>query len=107
MDEQELIKQKLDLTRMQLEATTDAKSILEMVKNTLDTETILFSVQVQALNKIGDIIFSQNAQLEDLLETNSKLKANNAVLAGVAVEEQPVLTDEELEYDKIMNMEND
>lgn len=103
LTEQELIEEKLKLTQMQIEATADADALIDTVKQTLDQEMVLYSVQMNALNKIQDILWNQKSEIERLTSKNSSLKANNAVLSGMAVEEQPDLTPEQLEYDKIMN----
>lgn len=103
LTEQELIEEKLKLTQMQIEATADADALIDTVKQTLDQEMVLYSVQMNALNKIQDILWNQKSEIERLTSKNSSLKANNAVLSGMAVEEQLDLTPEQLEYDKIMN----
>ena len=51
----QLIEQKLQLTQMELEASTSFEAISEMLLGIMDSEAILYTVQIQAIHKLQDI----------------------------------------------------
>ena len=103
LTEAQLIEQKLQLTQMQLEASTSFQAISEMLRGIMDSETVLYTVEIQAINKLDDI-YSQTAnKLEEMTRKNEQLKANNLVLAGVKDADVDLeLTDDEKEYMAVM-----
>ena len=103
MNEAEIIAQKIQLTEMQLDATENFHDIVELLRNTLDPEAILYGIQLRALSKIDDIHNIHEDELDDLKRDKDKLLQNNAILAGTAKAEEIELTDEEKEYNRIMN----
>lgn len=106
MTPEELIAEKLNLTNLQLEATTDAKAIVEFLRNTLDVDTILFAPQAKALDKLSSAIWTMQDQIEELTQKNSKLAVNNSILAGISEDVVPEITEDEKEYNLIMNSED-
>ena len=99
----QLIDQKLQLTQMELEASTSFEAISEMLLGIMDSEAILYTVQIQAIHKLQDIYYGTASRLEEATHKNEQLKANNLVLAGVKNSDiETTLTEEEKEYLAVM-----
>ena len=99
----QLIEQKLQLTQMELEASTSFEANSEMLLGIMDSEAILYTVQIQAIHKLQDIYYGTASRLEEATHKNEQLKANNLVLAGVKNSDiETELTEEEKEYLAVM-----
>ena len=103
LTEAQLIEQKLQLTQMQLEASSSFEAISEMLLGIMDSEAILYTVQIQAIHKLQDIYYGTTSALDVATRKNEQLKANNLVLAGVKNSDiETELTEEEKEYLAVM-----
>ena len=103
LSEAQLIEQKLQLTQMQLEASSSFEAISEMLLGIMDSGAILYTVQIQAIHKLQDIYYGTASRLEEAMYKNEQLKANNLVLAGVKNSDiETELTEEEKEYLAVM-----